>query len=214
MGLIGGTGGMGVFIREELLARGHDVVAIVRRPDAIVPNERLRVVVADVYDTDRLCSALAGVDVVVSAFNPGWHTSDLYDNYLRGARSIQAATKSAGVERLLVLGGASSLYSADGRQLIESGLPPDPYASGVRAARDYHEEIQAEKDLDWVYLSPPMECGPIGPDGRTGTYRVGTDHPVVDAAGRNALSRQDLAVAVVDEIERPKYHRARFTVGY
>jgi uncharacterized protein len=115
---------------------------------------------------------------------------------------------------LFVVGGASSLYGEDGRQLIESFTPPEPYGSGVRAARDYHEEIRAETRLDWTYLSPPIECGPLGPDGRTGRYRTGTDSPVIGADGKSSLSRQDLAVAVVDEIERQADPRQRFTVGY
>ena len=212
--LIGGTGGMGKFILEELVARGHEVRAVVRRPDAVLPGPLVKPVVADVYDLAALTEALVGTDVVVSAFNPGWNEPGLYDKYLHGARNVQAAAIAAGVGRLLAIGGASSLYGDDGKQLIESFTPPEPYASGVRAARDYHEELRAETMLDWTYLSPPMDCGPLGPDGKTGHYRIGADHPVIDAQGKSSLSRQDLAVAVVDEIERPAHRRQRFTVGY
>jgi putative NADH-flavin reductase len=212
--LIGGTGGMGTFILEELLSRGHDIKAVVRKPGAISTAEHVTPVQADVYDTAALSEALRGADAVISAFNPGWNEPGLYEKYLLGARSVQGATAAAGVERLLVIGGASSLYSEDGKQLIESFTPPEPYGSGVRAARDYHQEILTETRLDWVFLSPPMDCGPMGPDGRTGSYRTGTEHPVVDKNGKSSLSRQDLALAVADEIERPAHHRQRFTVGY
>lgn len=212
--LIGGTGGMGAFILEELASRGHDIRAVVRKPGAVATAGYLTSVQADVYDTAALSEALGGVDAVISAFNPGWHEPGLYEKYLLGARSIQTATAAAGVERLLVIGGASSLYNEDGIQMIESFTPPEPYGSGVRAARDYHQEILTETGLDWVFLSPPMDCGPMGPDGRTGGYRTGAEHPVVDKNGKSSLSRQDLAVAVVDEIERPAHHRQRFTVGY
>ncbi|MCA1221433.1 NAD(P)-dependent oxidoreductase [Streptomyces sp. 8L] len=212
--LIGGTGGMGTFIHQEFEARGHALVAVVRRPGAIEPGKGTRVVVADVFEPDALRDAISGSEAVVSAFNPGWNAPDLYERYMRGAHLIQEATKAAAVPRLLVVGGASSLLSEDGTELIEKGLPPEPYASGVRAARDYYRAIRSERELDWVFLSPPLECGPTGPDGRRGTYRVGKDHPVFDAAGKSSLSRQDLALAVADEIERPAHHRERFTVGY
>jgi putative NADH-flavin reductase len=212
--LIGGTGGMGTFVLEELVLRHHEVKAVVRRPNAVPATALVTPVRADAYDEPELTKALAGADVVVSAFNPGWDEPGLYDKYLRGARNVQEAAVTAGAGRLLVVGGASSLYGEDGRQLIESFTPPEPYASGVRAARDYYEELRAETRLDWTYLSPPMNCGPLGPDGRTGRYRAGTDRPVVDADGKSSLSRQDLAVAVVDEIERPAHLRQRFTVGY
>jgi uncharacterized protein len=212
--LIGGSGGMGRFILEELVSRGHEVTAVVRRPDAVPAAELVKPLRADVYDLTELIKAVAGAGVVVSAFNPGWDEPDLYEKYLRGARNIQAAVAASDARRLLIIGGAASLYGSDGEQLIESFTPPEPYASGVRAARDYYEEIRDETKLSWTYLSPPMECGPAGPDGKTGCYRTGIDHPVTDADGKSSLSRQDLAVAVVDEVENPAHPRQRFTVGY
>jgi uncharacterized protein len=50
--------------------------------------------------------------------------------------------------------------------------------------------------------------------GRTGTYRLGGDELLVDAEGNSTISREDLAVALLDEAERPRHHRARFTVAY
>jgi putative NADH-flavin reductase len=37
---------------------------------------------------------------------------------------------------------------------------------------------------------------------------------VVDAHGVSAISYEDLAVVLLDEAERPKHHRSRFTAGY
>ena len=52
------------------------------------------------------------------------------------------------------------------------------------------------------------------PGERTGTYRDGGDVVVRDEDGNSNISGPDLAVAFIDEIETPKHHRARFTVGY
>jgi uncharacterized protein len=205
---------MGAFILGELIERGVPTTAVVRMAGAVTATDLVTPAVADVYDTTALAGVLDGATTVVSAFNPGWDDPELYDRYLQGAHSIQDAAIAAGVERLIIVGGASSLYGADGRQLIESGLPPEPYGSGVRAARDYLDEIKKEDRIDWVYLSPPSECGPMGPTGRTGRYRLGGDHPVLDSDGRNSISREDLAVALADEVLHPAHHRARFTVGY
>lgn len=211
--LVGATGYTGGPILDELLARGHQVVAVVRR-DGALANPAVEQVRADVYDPDSLNAVFTGVDAVVSAFNPGWTDPDLYENFIRGSRAIQQAAKDAGVARLLVVGGASSLYGPDGRQLIESDTIPEPYWSGVRGARDYHAEILAETELDWVFLSPPKGYGPTGPTEKLGRYRTGTETPVVDDEGNSAISGPDLATAVVDEIETPRHHRQRFTVGY
>jgi hypothetical protein len=35
-----------------------------------------------------------------------------------------------------------------------------------------------------------------------------------DANGKSRISTQDYAVAMIDEVEKPKHIRQRFTVGY
>ena len=65
--------------------------------------------------------------------------------------------------------------------------------------------------MDWAYLSP---AALLEPGERTGDYRLGADELLVDAEGNSAISMEDLAVALLDEAERPEHHRARFTVAY
>jgi putative NADH-flavin reductase len=43
---------------------------------------------------------------------------------------------------------------------------------------------------------------------------VGKDHVLYDAQGVSAISLEDYAVAMLDEVEQAKHHRERFTVGY
>jgi uncharacterized protein len=70
---------------------------------------------------------------------------------------------------------------------------------------------RAETRADWTYLSPPAN---LGPGERTGAYRIGGDELLVDSAGNSAISMEDLAVALLDEVEQPRHHRARFTVAW
>ncbi|MNU04912.1 hypothetical protein D3C72_2495300 [compost metagenome] len=49
---------------------------------------------------------------------------------------------------------------------------------------------------------------------RTGNYRTGLDAPVFDQEGRSRLSVEDLAVAIVDEIENKQFTNKRFTAAY
>jgi len=214
--LVGGSGAVGAHLLRELASRGHQVTAVVRRPDAIdrAAYTAVMQVPGDAYDRGSLEKAFAGADAVVSAFNPGWTEPGLYDKFLTGARTIQWAARNAGVARLLVVGGAGSLLGEDGRQIIESMNVPEPYAGGVRAARDYHAELLGEADIDWVFLSPPLGYGPMGPTDRRGTYRTSGDTPVVDEHGHSTISGPDLALALVDELEIPRHHKQRFTVGY
>jgi uncharacterized protein len=65
--------------------------------------------------------------------------------------------------------------------------------------------------VDWACLSPPAL---LEPGARTGAYRTGTDTLLVDGSGRSAISMEDLAVALLDEAERPVHHGTRFTVSW
>ncbi|MFC3454356.1 hypothetical protein [Amycolatopsis speibonae] len=63
---------------------------------------------------------------------------------------------------------------------------------------------------DCVYLSPPAI---LEPGVRTGAYRRGTTTILAAADGSSRISAEDLAVAIVDELENPGRDR-HFTAGY
>ena len=212
--LIGATGFVGSNLLREALLRGHAVTALVRDPAKLAEAPaRLAVVAGDVHDPARLAQELAGHDLVLSAFNAGWHNPDLYHDFLAGCRTIEQATEAAGVPRLLVVGGAGSLF-VGGQQLVDGPQFPAGYKPGALAARDYLNELKTNTELDWTFFSPAVEMHQGIGTGRTGHYRLGTDSPVFDAEGRSVLSGEDLAVAVLDEVEKHRFSRQRFTAAY
>lgn len=212
--LLGATGFVGTALLAEALSRGHHVTAVVRDPAKLpTPNDLLAVRTGDVDDPAQLAEQLAGHDLVLSAYNAGWGRPDLYDAFLAGSRAIARATAQAGVPRLVVIGGAGSLF-VEGRQLVDGPQFPAEYKAGATAARDYLNELQQDTQLDWTFVSPAIEMHPGIDTGRTGRYRLGTDSPVFDADGRSMHSVQDLAVAVLDEVERHQFSRRRFTAAY
>ncbi|OKS87200.1 NAD(P)-dependent oxidoreductase [Mucilaginibacter polytrichastri] len=209
--LIGASGYTGTPILKEALQRGFTVTAIARNIDKIeTENENLTKVAVDVLDTDKLAEVLAGNDIVISSYNAGWANPDLYNAFIKGSEAVQAATKQAGVERLLVIGGAGSLF-IDGKQLVDSPEFPAEWKTGATAARDYLTELRTEEELDWTFLSPAIDLHPGEP---TRKFRIGTESPVFDADGKCAISVGDLAVAIVDEVENKQFAKQRFTVGY
>ncbi len=212
--LIGASGFVGMAVLKELLQRGHQVTAIVRNPEKLQPQNGLRIVKADATDKNALSEAVKGQDAVISAYNAGWTNPDLYHDFLAGSKAIQAGVKQSGVKRFIVVGGAGSLFIADGSQLVDSSNFPAEYKPGATAARDYLNELKQEKELDWVFLSPAIEMHHGTSGERRGTYRTGKDNPVFDNAGRSVLSVEDLAVVIVDEVEQPKHSRERFTAAY
>lgn len=213
--LIGATGFVGSHLLKEALQRGHEVTAIVRDPAKLAEkNPQLKVVQGDISDVPQLAALLAGHDLVLSAYNAGWTNPNLYHDFIAGSEAIEAATMQAGVKRLLVIGGAGSLEIQPGLQLVDTPQFPAEYKAGATAARDYLNILKKNTQLDWTFFSPAIEMHQGITTGRTGKYRIGTDSPVFDANNRSILSVEDLAIAVLDEVENKQFIRKRFTAAY
>ncbi|MGB8939860.1 MAG: NAD(P)H-binding protein, partial [Streptomyces sp.] len=151
-----------------------------------------------------------GQDLVVSATRPApGHEPEL----AAVTRALLTGLHGTGV-RLLLVGGAAGLTipGTGGTMVVDA---PDFPPSLRPIALACNEQLDACRtgghDVDWSYVSPPAL---LEPGERTGRFRLGADELIVDAEGVSALSMEDFAVALVDEAERPKHHRARFTAAY
>jgi putative NADH-flavin reductase len=150
---------------------------------------------------------------VVSAFNPGWNDPNLYDNFMRGSAAIVDGVQASEVRRLLVVGGAGSLFVAPGVQLVDTDdfkthVPPN-IVLGARAARDALNLIRSNTVVNWTFVSPPAF---LAEGERTGTYQLGGENLLMEGDKPAGISVADFAVAIVDELENPKRERARFAV--
>lgn len=199
--LIGASGHVGSRILAELVRRGHEVTAIVRNPEKVAAGDRIRAVKGDVYDRAGLANLLAGHDATISAV----HFSANDPQILIGA------VKDSGVPRYLVVGGAGSLEVAPGVKLVETPDFPAAYLDEARKGSAFLDLLKGETALNWTFLSPSAL---IQPGERTGKFRLGSDQLLVDEKGESAISTEDYAIALVDELEQPKHERRRFTVGY
>jgi putative NADH-flavin reductase len=213
--LIGATGFVGSQVLKELVSRGHQVTAIARNTDKIdVTDDLVTPTAANVLDPQEVKAAVAGSDAVVATYNPGWTNPNIYNEFLEGAQAIQQGVKDSGVNRFLLVGGAGSLEVAPGVQLVDTPEFPAEYKAGSEANRDYLNLLRKETDLNWTYLSPAIEMHPGTSSYKNGTYKTSLETPVFNDQGRSIIAVEDLAKAVVDEIETPQYIQKRFTVGY
>lgn len=211
--IIGATGFVGSNILNELASRNHEITAIVRNPKND-ENSNISWIKADINEVEKLSKIVAGNDVVISAFNPGWTNPNIYDDFLLGSKNIQKAVKLSGVKRYITIGGAGSLFVAPNLQAVDTRDFPKEIFPGASAARDYLNILKEEKELDWAFFSPAFEMHQGITTGRTGKYRLGLENPVVDENQRSILSGEDLAVVIADEVENPKHHQVRFTAAY
>ena len=214
--LIGATGYAGSAILNELISRGHKVTAIVRSLDRVkVNNELIDYVVADATNPAELASVAKGKDAIISAYNPGWNNPRQYEDTLENYPKILEGAKQSGVSRLLIVGGAGTLFVKPGLRLVDTGTLPEAWLPGVKSlGKFYLETLMKEQDIDWIFLSPALNLGNLTTGIRTGKYRVGKDDLLVDEKGDSFISVEDYAVAMVDELEQEKHHKERFTVAY
>lgn len=207
--VFGATGRIGSRVADELLRRGHQVTGVVRRRrGGSGLRTPLTLVTADIGDTESVAQAVRGHDAVVSAIGPARGESP--EVVVRAARSVLEGLRRARVGRLIVVGGAGSLEVPSGGHLLDTpGFPPEwrPVALAHRAALEVYRN---ETEIEWTYLSPAAS---IVSGVRTGRYRTGSDRLLTDPHGVSAISAEDLAVAIVDELETPRHLRRRFTVA-
>jgi putative NADH-flavin reductase len=203
-----GAGGMiGSRIAREALARGHQVTAVSRTPGRLAKDAGVAEIQGDARDAQSIARAVQGQDAVISAVGVG--TGD-QAGLLQATAALIAGVKQAGVPRLLAVGGAGSLEVQPGLQLVDAPGFPEAYKAPALAHRDALE-LYRKADLDWTNLSP---AAVIAPGERSGKFRLGTDQLVADAKGDSRISAEDYAVAMLDELERPRHSRRRFTLGY
>jgi putative NADH-flavin reductase len=148
-----------------------------------------------------LTQVIKGHDAAVVSVK--WNENDV--------RRVIDTIRQSGVKRCLFVIGAGSLLRKDGRTHLEYMAEKGVQPPTSKPASMAFEEIKKVKDLDWTAISPPAS---IQPGERTGKFRLGLDHLIEDDEGQSRISREDFAIAILDELEKPRHVRKRFTAGY
>ena len=205
----GGTGRIGQRIVDEALNRGHTVTIVVPDPPSTAPERpHLTLIKGDILDTRDVTARVTGQDAVVSAVS-GFDLGE--DFFPKVAQSLVTAVRgvSGRAPRILWIGGSSSLpEQAGGRAQVEDNPKALPFQKGKLVALNYFYSV---KDVRWTVMTPPTN---IEPGTRTGKFRIGKNVLLKDAQGQSRISMEDYAVAMLDELERPKHVRSQFTVAY
>nr|WP_318540326.1 NAD(P)-dependent oxidoreductase [Terribacillus saccharophilus] len=206
IGIIGATGKAGSLITNEALDRGHDVRAIVRNA-AKVKQDNISVLEKGIFDINTV--DIQDFDVIVNAFNsaPGQEKQ-----HIEAGRILIEALKDAPSTRLLVVGGAGSLYVDEQKTTRVSETPnfPDAYLPTATNMGENLKELESSVGIQWTYISPGGFFDAEGK--RTGSYQTGGDVMILNKKGDSYISYADYAIAVLDEIEKPAHQNERFSV--
>lgn len=202
--IIGATGKAGHNILQEALRRQLDVTAIVRNREKLTEN----VPVIEKEITQLTTNDIMPFDVVVNAFGAPAGNESLHVTVGRHLIDIFSSVNT----RLIVVGGAGSLYTDDTKTVRIMDTPDFPEAYFATASQQGQNLIDLQQStVNYTFLSPSAFFDAEGK--RTGHYRVGQDVLLTDTEGNSYISYADYAIALVDEMENPQFIKQRFTVS-
>ncbi|MFJ5832695.1 NAD(P)-dependent oxidoreductase [Streptomyces sp. NPDC093089] len=208
--VFGAGGRVGRAAVAEAVARGHRVTAVVRSPEAHrdLAGEGVSLVRGDATDAASVAALAAGHD---AALNTAVRLDvPSVDFFTTSSRAPVGGLAEAGVGRLLTLGVATTPETEAGVRLMDAPDFPAEWRAFSQGHVAEFESLTAEAGpgLDRLMVVPPLDLDAAAE--RTGTYRTGVGR-VVDGPGR--IGHADLALALLDEIERPRHSRVQLAVS-
>jgi putative NADH-flavin reductase len=151
-------------ILKELVDRGHTIVAAARTPEKVQKLKNVTAVLDDLSNPAKTASIVKGADAVVSAYGP---PPDDASQIIGATDRLVKGIKQAGGPRLIVVGGAGSLFVAPGVTVRESGHLPKELIPIVDAHIQVLRNLK-QSSIDWTYFSPtnsrtPSTAGAASP---------------------------------------------------
>lgn len=198
------NGKSGKLIVNEALARGFDVTAFARSDNR---TEAKQFIKKDLFDLTA--ADVAAFDVIVDAFG-AWtaDTLELHTKSLMHLCDIISGTD----KRLLVVGGAGSLYVNPEHTAVVSDSPDFPamFLPLAKAQGKSLAELRKRDDVRWTFVSPACDFQAEGE--RSGAYILAGEELTLNSRGESVISYADYAIAIVDEIASGKHIRERISV--
>ena len=189
--VLGATGGIGLELVKQAIARGHSVTTFVRSPERLESfRDRINLVRGDLLNSAQLAQVLKGHDAVLSSFGPRdpRANGNLLESF---ASALTEAMQHTSTRRVIVVSVAF---------LFKDVIIPPAYLVG-RLLFGHHvadatamEEILTKSGLDWTIVRPPQ----LTDKPRTGTYRVREGH--LPRFGFK-ISRADVADYMIKTVE-------------
>jgi putative NADH-flavin reductase len=209
--VLGGTGHAGAAVVAEAARRGHRVRGVSRTTPPGAPPHVAHLT-GSVTDPAFLETACADSDVVVSALSP---RGSMLGQVRQTVGRLAGLADTLGFRLGVILGGGSLAVAPGGPLLMDTpGFPPEVKPEAQEMAGVLEDLRASPAGVDWFGVSPAPGFGAFAPGEALGRYRTGGDTVLADQAGESFISAPDLALAVLDEIERPVHKRRRFTVAY
>lgn len=206
IGIIGANGKVGSLLVKEAADRGHEVTAIVRN-EYRNKDQHVKILKKSIFDLTT--ADIKNFDVIINAFGAAQGQEHLH---VEAGRVLIDILKEAPATRLLVVGGAGSLFVNEEKtvRLMDTKEFPAEYKATAQNQGENLADLQKNSKIKWTFISPAAFFNPAG--ARTGSYQLGKDNLILNAKGESYISYADYAIAMLDEVENPKHVNQRFTV--
>lgn len=203
--VFGANGGIGSKVVEQGLEAGHEMTAVVRRPESItIQHPNLKVVQGDALKPETILKPMAGQEAVISAL--GIRTDEPTTVYSQGVANIIQAMQANGVQRLMCISA--------------SGLDPGPLYQKVIAKlflwrafkHSYSDLVRMEavvhaSSVNWTIVRPPR----LTDKARTGHYKIAVNQHLPNGL---MLSRADTADYMLNHLTDKQTYRGLVEIAY
>lgn len=197
--VLGASGGVGKQLVSEASTAGHEVVAVGRSSSSIEPGP-WAVERGDLSDETFLTRCLAGADAVLSGLGsrlPGiapWHRLEQPGFLPSSTNALVAAARASGIRRIVVVSAAG----------VGDSFPHVPSFFKVfiktTALRLAYAELE---EMERILLESGLEVLIARPPGLSHGPKTGRGQRVTEFAGRNSISRADVAAWMVAHLSGP-----------
>lgn len=223
--LTGATGFVGANVVRHLLARGDDVVCVVRKPNLCLEGLPVTLSHASLTDTDALATAMegcAGVFHVAGTFDPGPGGEELMRSiHVDATRALIDAAKRAGVPRVVVCSSSVTVgfgsREAPGDE--DTPLDVDRIYGRTGALRTYHDtKLESERlaaEAGHVVVNPDYVLGAWDVKPTSGQLLLTVAKgwvPVHPRGGKCFVDADDCAIGHLRAMERGRPGR-RYLLG-
>ncbi|MGX7030762.1 NAD(P)H-binding protein [Vagococcus zengguangii] len=202
--VIAANGKIGQLITNEAVDNHFDVTAIVRNENHThAPN----VLKKDLFDLTA--EDLQPFDVVIDAAG-FWAPEDLI-KHETSLVHLTTILKDTAV-RLIIVGGAGSLYLDETRQqrLMDLSVFPESYKPLAQSMANGLDFLRTVHDVEWLYVSPADDFQAFGV--KTGNFELAGDILTTNEKGQSFISYPDYALGIIELIKSPPSTQQRVSL--
>jgi len=206
--LFGATGGTGREVLNQLLRKKFQVMALVRRPEAItISDANLKVIKGNVYNPETYRDALSQCDGVISVLGTGTSRKPT-TVYSAGGQHILSVMRNTGKKRLItVTAGACDPADPATNSFLVKYIVRPLFKNIYSDMRKWETILENSPDIEWTVIRPArLTNGPA-----KGSYRVQAGY---SPKGGSKISRSDLAKFIVEQIGSANYIHQKVIIAY